>query len=383
MASQGAGEVRLSGNPLLREIALRAGSRLHRRRGVLALSAIAIAAVALLTWSSAASLYEPMRQLIELLSRFGFVMGALAAGHAVLLVSKHRRLVLDEYRTSWLSAAPISRGTINRVIVLRVAAKAVVHLAIILAVLSALHLLAGIPVSTSPLTPLVAAGFAAGGVIGWLLPHRVRNGWEASRYAPRLREHANEPGGARALAHWPIAQVFAWQRPENSRFVVVAVLFSVQGGSSIAGGLAVVAAWLLAIYLVSLLQAVITSGRAAARWLRTTPIPFATFAWSIGKRALLHQLIGVSIGAVLGVMLGGPAAMILYLSALWMTIVLCVPAVTLAASYRGEYAPFKLALSIAGLAAVETRAHGWAIPLALAMAALYVRRAMNFGRTTP
>ena len=382
MASQGTAIVRLSGNPLLGEIALRAGSRLQRNGAVVMMFVLAIGAVAFLAWAAAESLHEPARQLIHLLGRFGFVAGALAAGHAVLLVSRRRRLLSGEYRTSWLSAAPISRATVSRVVTLRVAATAMTHLLIILLLLWALHRLGGIAVLQSSLALLVTVGFVAGCVFGWFMPHRPHVAWEASRYAPRSDGGSSSQAGVRALGHWPIAQVFAWQRPENSKFVIVAVLFSVQGGSSIAGGLAVVGAWLVAIYLVSLLQAVIVSGRGAARWLRATPIPFATFAWSVAKRALLHQLIGVSIASVLGAVLGGPAIMMLYLAALWMTIVLCVSAVTLAASYRGERAPLKLAVSIAGLAAVEARAHGWAIPLALAMAALYLRRATSSGRST-
>lgn len=372
----------LSRHPLLRDITLRAGNRLRRRRGILAALVFAMGAVALLCWVSAESLREPVRQVLEWLTRHGFVVGALVGGHAMLLVSRRRRRLCDEYRTSWLSAAPISRTMISRVITLRVAANAIAHLIAILLGLMALQALGKVPLLQSVLAPGVAAGFAAGCIFGWFLPHRSRAGWEASRYAPGLDDRWQGKGGSRALAHWPIAQVFAWHRPENSRFVIVAVLFCVQGGSSMAGGLAVVGAWLIAIYLASLLQAVIVSGRAAAAWLRPMPVPFATFAWSVAKRALLHQSIGVAVAAALGMGLGGPVMTLLYFSALWMTIVLCVTAVTLAASYRGERAPFRFALSLVGLAAVEVRAHGWGIALALAMAALYLKRATNSRATT-
>jgi hypothetical protein len=365
--------------PLWLETALIARARWFRLDGwrVLGTCSLGAGFIALLAWGRFEFARDFSRELIELLTRVGLVAGVLVAGHALLVVSASRRRLVERHRRGWLTAAPLPRSVVDRFIAICVLLRALGHLMVLTLLLCLIHVFAGTSLAHTSLPAIVIAGFIVGSLCGWLLPHRSGNLREASRYAPRNADAGKGQRGVRALAHWPIAQVFAWQRPENARFVVVAVLFTVQGGTSIAGGLAVMGAWLTAIYLVSLLRAIAVSGRAAANWLRSTPLPFVTFAWSLTKRALLHQVIGVSLAAALGMVLGGPPGMILYMSGLWIAIVVCVSAVTLADSYRGQRSLLRLAVSAMGFAAIEMRAHGWAIPVALVMAGWYASRAVS------
>jgi hypothetical protein len=374
--------MRRSLQPLLLSLWLSLRNRWEREgRHAIAISATAVLIVVALGWVAAHVLRGPVRSLLSGLTTYGFILGALVAGHALLVVSRARRRLSQAYQDSWLTPAPIPGEAVGGVIAWRVTAIAMLHLLALVAILWGLHAIADVATGRSSVILIAVAGFVVGAATGWLLPRGNRARREASRYTPRSSPTMDVQAGARALAHWPVAQVFAWHRPENSRLAIVAVLFTVQGGSSIAVGLTVVCTWLLAIYLVSLLQAVIVSGRAAADWLRATPIPLAAFAWSLGKRALLHQVIGVSIAGGLGVVLGAPPMLILYLTSLWMAIVVCICAVLLADSYRGVHAPLRLALSVAAFAAIEARAHGWAIPFAFAMTAWHVKRASRRKQT--
>ncbi|MFC4307838.1 hypothetical protein ACFPN2_01985 [Steroidobacter flavus] len=105
------------------------------------------------------------------------------------------------------------------------------------------------------------------------------------------------------LAGWPIAQVLSWSRPENSRYVLIAALLAVQGGSSAVAGLSVVAMYFVASYLAALVSAMTTVAKSAAIWLRATPITLMGFVWSVSRRAFAHQCIGVALAVICMVLL--------------------------------------------------------------------------------
>jgi hypothetical protein len=129
-------------------------------------------------------------------------------------------------------------------------------------------------------------------------------------------------------------------------------MLSVQAGSSALGGLAVVAAWLLASYLGALLSAIVQVAGAAAAWLRSTPISFREFAWGIARRAILHQALGTVLAAGLMLVLGAPALMAVQAGGLWLLIVVLVTGAVLADTYRGRSPAIRIALSLAALAAL-------------------------------
>lgn len=350
-------------------------------RGSLLLAAAATGSAA---WLTASHLRGPAAWLTGLMLDYGVVLAGFVALHAVLVVSRLRRSLQSGYRQSWLVAAPIARRSVLFSIAAQITIVALTHLMALLLFAGLAAWLAAKPAAAADIAVLITAGFVSGAVLGSLLSDRKRDGREASRYAPKLRGSADQwQPSARSLAHLPIAQVFAWHRPENLRIVVVAVLFTVQGGSSMLGGLCVVSAWLLAIYLVTLLQATIHVGRTAARWLRCTPVTFLNFAWPIARQSFLQQVIGAVGSGVLGVVLGSPLALTCYLVVLWIMIVIMVLVVSLADCYRDRRSTAKLALSLAGLTAIELRAQGWSLPVVLLMIGWHVRHALQAeGRRT-
>lgn len=324
---------------------------------------------------AAPRLREPALRINTLLDGYALILMALAAVHAVLLVSRCKRQQQESCRMSWLVAAPIDDSARRRWIALNVLLAASRHLGVVVAMLGVLALLSGsfvaIPAS------LIAAGFCAGAIAGWYLPRRDDFRREESRYARRPRSQGSIRPSDWPLSHWPIAQTFAWHRPENARHVLLAALCAVQGGSSMLVGLGVVVTWLLAAYLVVLLQATLRVGRDAAVWLQSTPIGFAQFAWPLMRRSLAHQAIGALALSGIGLWQGAPSEMTGQLLLLWLTLVAGVTAIGLADSYRQLSSRSKLWLTTAGIAAIEWRQQGWGVILALLAATWHVRIAMK------
>lgn len=305
----------------------------------------------------------------------GFVP-ILAALHAATLVSRRRRHLQQQHLQSWLIATPGGFAGSRRAIVIATLASVLKHATVVALTLIVVGILSRTEFAAAMrLLVYAMVGFVPGALAGWYLPamrRRVTN--EASRYVLKPATANGLRPQAAALSRWPIAQTLAWNRPENLRVVILVALLSVQAGSSMIGGLSVVAAWLVGAYLTGLLRGIVSVGREAAQWLQSTPITFAAFAWSVARRALVHQLIGTAVGAAIITVLGSPASMTLYLAALWMSVVIMVSAASLAESYRSRSPALKLALSFAAMLGIESRAHGWAIPLALVMTAWHLRQ---------
>ena len=274
-------------------------------------------------------------------------------------VRRRRRFTADQKR-SWLAAAPISARSLQLSLALHVLAPAMVQ------TLLAVAFVAATAWGNEAVGRVIAAlsgGALLGAASGWFGAQRRRRRYEASRYAPRAAASLDWRASSAALSHWPIAQAFAWGRPENSRtLLLTCLLLGVQAGTSALHGLFIVALWLFGGYLTSLLLAVPQAAKAAAHWLRSTPVAFMQFAWAVARRAILHQVIGVLIAALGFMGLGMSLSATVYLGALWLSVVMLVYALSVAEAYRGRSPAIPLALSLATLAAVESRAHAWSMP---------------------
>lgn len=250
-------------------------------------------------------------------------VAALAALSALAFVAKRMRRVRSEAARSWLAAAPGSKRDRWIATAIRVSwpLVAILGIASMLAMLEA----ADGAVARALLLSLWAGAACGAGVGSVLAMKHPSSRYEASRYAPRTAQATSLAPSLRALSHWPVAQAFAWARPENLRvFAAVVLLLAVQAGSSAVHGLLIVASWLLAAYLAGLLVAVPEAARAAARWLRSTPLSLKQVAGAIGVRALVHQIVGVLVAAFALGALGSPPLTTLALCALWVGVVATV-----------------------------------------------------------
>jgi hypothetical protein len=220
----------------------------------------------------------------------------------------------------------------------------------------------------------IAAGAVIGATVGWWSARRSRaDALEGSRYVRQVKARTATLPSAAALSGWPLAQVRAWGRPDNLRILLMVGMLAVQAGSSALVGLSVVAMWLVGGYLAGLLTAVLQTATMASRWLRSTPMPFAQFAWAVSRRALLYQVIATALAVGLMVILGAPVPSALYIGGLWLAVVVLSCSIGVAESYRARRPFIRLALSFAALAVVEAREHGWSIPIAAVLAAWHLR----------
>lgn len=369
----------VSRNPILWAAWLAALTRARRlfpsRRSVAAWTFAALLCATLI-WIASGALSAAAALLIRGLLEHSVMLMALVAIYAFLAIARQRHALVEARRYSWLAAAPIRKSRRKAAYRVLVAIAVTVRGGGIAAVLFLLACIARDLSTLAQLLPPAAAGFFIGAAVGRLAPAR-RSGPAASRYTPKALATERGPHARLSeISRWPVAQTFAWHRPENARLVVLFALFTVQGGSSLALGLSVVGAWLLAIYLAALLGATVRVARAAASWLRATPLGFTSFLWALSHRTLLHQVIGTAIGIIAVVLLGLPIGLALYLAMLWLTLVLFVVVVGLAEIWRTSDAhALKLSMSVGILGMIEAREHGWAIPLAFALAYWRVRRA--------
>jgi hypothetical protein len=314
--------------------------------------------------------------IFEGLLAYRVVTIAVIAIYAAFAAGSRRRRSEIRYTQFWLAAAPVRQYSRTLAILVVTLLPLTAQLLAVCVALAAMGVVGGVAAAVVGQTMLWVAGAAAvGAALGWWSARRSRaDVMEGSRYVGAVRPRSETVPSAAALSGWPLAQVRAWGRPENLRILVlIPALFAVQAGSSALHGLSVIAIWVVGGYLGGLVSAVFQTARSASHWLRSTPIPFAQFAWAMTRRALLYQLVGTFVGAALMLSLGAPLPSTLYVSALWLAIVLLSCSVAVADAYRSRPPLVRTVLSFATLAVVEARAHGWSIPMAVLLAAWHLR----------
>ena len=338
---------------------------------VLGAVAAALAALALVLLT----LRSQFAAVLAWLIAYRVLMAVASVAYAALAVTRQRRRAEIRYTQFWLAAAPVRQYSRTLAILVVSVLPLAVQLVAACVALAAMGIAGGVDAASVGAVVLwIAGGTAVGASLGWWFARRSRaDALEGSRYVAAVRTRNQTVPSVAALSGWPLAQVRAWGRPENLRILLMVAMLAVQAGSSAVVGLSVVAIWLLGGYLIGLLTAVVQTASMASQWLRSTPIPFAQFAWAMMRRALLYQALGAALAVVLMVALGSPVASALYVAASWLAIVVLASSVGLAESYRARQPYMRLALSFVALVAVEVREHGWSIPIAAALAAWHLR----------
>ena len=319
----------------------------------IALFALGVIIVLLLV----ASLWGHAAPAVKVLAEYWAMLALVAAVYGATSVSGRRKQLEESKSQSWLVATPIP----PRSLLISQAIRALLPLFLLIVTVVAMPALialmnASLATAAGTVAAAATGGLLSGGIVGW----RTGRGSESSgvvpsRYVPQPRvRRAIIAADASALTRWPIVQVLAWSRPENSRYVLIAALLAVQGGSSAIAGLSVVAMYFVASYLVALLSAMITVGKSAAVWLRATPMTLVGFVWSVSRRALAHQLIAMSMAITCMLLLGAPLGMALQIAALWLGLFISISGFALVDHYRGHSPLVKIALSVATFAALAT-----------------------------
>lgn len=322
----------------------------HGRRALLVGATVIVIVLTLL-----ASRLEHAAGAIEILGRYWLLLGVATVAYAATTVSRRRRHMEESQAESWLVATPISPSSLQWSHAVRTLLPlfAVLAAAVMVAGLVAVSnddvfMAAGIVIAT------VAGGLLIGGAAGWWAAGRATKqvGAAGSRYVPRPRVEGLPRPDTAGLSRWPIAQVLAWSRPENSRYVLIVALLAVQGGSSASAGLAVVAMYFVVSYVVALGSAMVSVSKQAATWLRATPMTLGAFTLALSRRAAVHQLIGTALAVALMSLLGAPFAVALQIGLAWLGLVGSISGCALLEHYRGRSPALRIALSLAAFAAV-------------------------------
>jgi hypothetical protein len=294
-----------------------------KRSIVLAAAAVAVI-VALSTRLAAAG---------NLLADYWLLTAAATAVYAASSVARRRPRIHELHLQSWLIAAPIPDASVRGSQAIRTLSP------IIFQFVGVLLLAAGLNFAGKAIAA-IAAGLFIGAALGLRASVEPANERRPASNYVRTRQSR----GAQALSRWPIAQVLAWSRPENSRYVLVVALFAVQGGSSAILGLSVVALYFIGSYLAALLSALITVAKSASAWLRSTPMSLSEFVWMLSRRALIHQVLGTTLAAAFMLLVGAPLMPTLQIAALWLSLVLSVSGCALVDCYRGRSPAMKVAM---------------------------------------
>jgi hypothetical protein len=300
---------------------LRLANALKRSRGEwILLAAVAVVLIAFL--------FTRLAPVVHRLADYWLLTGVLSAVYAASSIARRRRRVHELHLQSWLIAAPIPQASVR-------ASQAIRTLLPII-----LQFLCVSLVMTGRVIASIAAGLLIGAVVGWRASaEHAKARSPASNYV-----WTRQSRGAQALSGWPIAQVLAWSRPENSRYVLIVALFAVQGGSSAILGLSVVALWFIASYLTALLSALVSVAKLASAWLRSTPMSLSEFVWVLSRRALLHQVLGTALLSAIMLSFGAPLMLTLQIAALWLGLVISVSGCALVDCFRGRSPAMKVAL---------------------------------------
>ena len=311
----------------------------------------------------------------EALLTYRVLMIVAVAAYAALVVGRQRQRAEIRYTQFWLAAAPVRQYSRSLAILVVSLMPLAAQFLVACVLLAAMGVASNVDATKAgELMLWLALAAAMGAIVGWWSARRAgAQAMEGSRYVAKVKHRGGITPSVAGLSGWPLAQVRAWGRPENLRLLVMVGMLAVQAGSSAVQGLSVVAIWVLGGYLVGLLSAVMQTAKLASQWLRSTPIPFAQFAWAVSRKALLYQVVATAGAVVMMIVLGSPPLSALYVGALWLSIVLLSCSIALAESYRSRQPLVRLVLSFATLAVVEAREHGWSIPLAALLAAWHLR----------
>lgn len=299
----------------------------------------------------------------------------LVALQTSLLVHRSRREWTDFYRTSWLSALPLRRSEISRMVALR---SCLVPGIIVLA-LSVASAIAGKESSGSegaglaPLAGIAIAGLV-GGLLGWFMPYRETRASLPPVSQTSLRASASDAGLA-GLSHWVTSQARVWLQPRFLARILLPAMLALPMDVSANVAIGLLTVWTIAVYLCVLLTALVTVARKGAAWLRPTPVSLTRFAWALARTPALRQLQWTVIAAVFLTALGCSPLWALRAAEWWLALVTVTSSITIAQAHRSATWRLRLLASVSALALLERVREHAALPGALLVSAWHLRKA--------
>jgi hypothetical protein len=313
---------------------------LRRSRFLLPLSAVLLGAA---IWVMSRPAFAGV---VEVCARYPLVIVALSALHsATSAVRRKPRFDADRSR-SWLT--PLPHGLSARAQLVLAPVVQLIVIALILLICWAVSAVR----TTSVETVLLAAvaGYAIGGLAGWAILRASQPKNDDWRYAfvRRVRAQWATKPKLQPLSYWAVAQGRVFFNPRTVAPALVPALCAIPMGKIGLAFLAFVGTWLLGLYLLSLLAAIVRAAFPAAWWLAPTSITFSRFTLYLIYRAVAMQAIVWCVVLFFIAALERPQLLrSLYVnSGVWMVIVIAVATASCA-----------LAMSSSSLAG--SRPHRW------------------------
>jgi hypothetical protein len=135
-------------------------------------------------------------------------------------------------------------------------------------------------------------GFLVGAAVASLLHWRFVSAASSRRvFVRRVRENWARAATLQPLSYWAVARARALNNPGVSAYTMIVILLGIPLGTAGEVAVAIAAGWMVAVYLVLNLVAIVRTAFPAAWWLTPTPITFARFVATVPARTLLAQAI--------------------------------------------------------------------------------------------
>jgi hypothetical protein len=345
---------------------------LHGRR-IRMWFAIAMIAAAVAAVIALATQFAPV--LLRVVAPHLLTVNVLVALQASVLAHWGRRKWTAIYASNWLSTLPVSRSQTAGVIALR----AFLASAPLLALPPGVVLLARLCVPgsgaiTSALLTGIGIATAVGALLGWYLPaHEIRHSLPALPYA--TARGASAVPRLVALSRWTQTQTRVWLQPRSLARLLLPAMLLLPMGTSANVAIALLSLWVLALYLLVLLRAMVQVAREGAAWLRPTPLPFYRFAWSVARRPLFKQLQWTLLATVLLVALGCQPLVAARVAEWWLALVSVTSGIALSRAYQSRAMRLRLLVSVCAMAVLERFRQHLALPCALVISAWHIREA--------
>lgn len=290
-----------------------------------------------------------------------------------------RKTLRHRQSESWMAALPIAPRSLRRFVTLRILLALSLHALVVVLLICVAAAGVGDTVALhSTSSMMLAAGFALGAGMGWYFSkERAANGIIGSRYVPRRRSVAALRPSLKSLSDEPIYQVFAWLHPGAAIRIVLPALLMMPAGVPALAALAAILCWLCSCYLLLLLKATLHVARTSGDWLKATPISLKAFAWTLAKRSMLHQCLGVLLNLALLHWLGAPVSASVQAAEIWLSLTVLLGSAGIARGYCGSGGRLRMAISLGLVAIAATLRQGSAVPLSLLIAGWQLRDAAH------
>jgi hypothetical protein len=266
-----------------------------------------------------------------------FLSGAF---HSSTSVMRRKQRVSAEAESSWLAPLPYRLP-----ISVRLAVPLLIQLLVLGALVTGIAVVGPASLQEAGTVWLaVCSGFLVGAGAASLIHSRFRGSQAAGSrraFVHKVRESWGRAPKLQPLSYWAIARARALNNPGVSAYTMVVLLLALPLDTTGEVAIAIAAAWMVGIYLILNLAAIVRTAFPAARWLMPTPLTFWRFASTVPARTLLAQAVACAalLVAVAVLNRGGWLPVAFIGAGAWLTVVTGIALLSCAIAFRPDRLP--------------------------------------------